>query len=370
MGAPGASPGLRQELLRRKPVRSHDGQHAAGEHGEHLPRTIGTFQLAMFGVGATIGTGIFFVLSAAVPEAGPAVIVSFLMAGIAAGLAAICYAEMASSVPVSGSTYSYAYATLGEIVAMGVAACLLLEYGVSTAAVAVGWSGYLNVALAQHHRVRAAARASSPRRGTPIRAGQPAGGGPGRAVHAPADPGRERVGQDQRDHGRDQARRARDVHRHRAHGLRRRQLRRTSRPFGVAGVGHRRGHDLLLLHRSRRRVHRGRRGEGPAEDDAARAPGGALHRHHLLRAGGRGGRRHAALAGVRGPVRGGSRKILEIVTGTPIWGTILAARRRHLDLLGDPGDAVRPDAHPVRDGPRRHAAAPVRAASARAPRRR
>ena len=147
MGPPGASPGLRQELLRRKPVRSHGGQHAAGEHGEHLPRSLGTFQLAMFGVGATIGTGIFFVLSSAVPEAGPAVIVSFVMAGIAAGLAAICYAEMASSVPVSGSTYSYAYATLGEIVAMGVAACLLLEYGVSTAAVAVGWSGYLNEAI-------------------------------------------------------------------------------------------------------------------------------------------------------------------------------------------------------------------------------
>ena len=74
-------------------------------------------------------------------------IVSFLLAGIAAGLAALCYAEMASAVPVSGSTYSYAYATLGEIVAMGVAACLLLEYGVSTAAVAVGWSGYVNEAL-------------------------------------------------------------------------------------------------------------------------------------------------------------------------------------------------------------------------------
>jgi len=75
------------------------------------------------------------------------VIVSFVMVGIAAGLAAICCAEMASSVPVSGSTYSYAYATLREIVAMGVAACLLLEYGVSTAAVAVGWSGYLNEAI-------------------------------------------------------------------------------------------------------------------------------------------------------------------------------------------------------------------------------
>ena len=70
-----------------------------------------------------------------------------MLAGIAAGLAAICYAEMASAVPVSGSTYSYAYTTLGEFVAMGVAACLLLEYGVSTAAVAVGWSQYLNKLL-------------------------------------------------------------------------------------------------------------------------------------------------------------------------------------------------------------------------------
>jgi amino acid transporter len=101
----------------------------------------------MFGVGATVGTGIFFVLSVAVPGAGPAVVVSFIIAGIAAGLAAICYAELASAVPVSGSTYSYAYTTLGEFVAMGVAACLLLEYGVSIAAVAVGWSGYLNKLL-------------------------------------------------------------------------------------------------------------------------------------------------------------------------------------------------------------------------------
>ncbi len=114
---------------------------------DHLKRSIGTFQLTMFGVGSTVGTGIFFVLSQAVPEAGPSVIVSFIIAGIAAGLAAICYAELASAVPVSGSSYSYAYATLGEAVAMGVAACLLLEYGVSTAAVAVGWSGYVNKLL-------------------------------------------------------------------------------------------------------------------------------------------------------------------------------------------------------------------------------
>ena len=144
-----ARPGLRGELWRRKPV-----GESAHPHGPTLERTIGTFQLTMFGVGATIGTGIFFVLGQAVPEAGPAVIVSFVLAGIAAGLAALCYAELASSVPVSGSTYSYAYATLGEVVAMGVAACLLLEYGVSTAAVAVGWSGYLNEAVTQHLRRR------------------------------------------------------------------------------------------------------------------------------------------------------------------------------------------------------------------------
>jgi basic amino acid/polyamine antiporter, APA family len=79
-----------------------------------------------------------------VPEAGPAVIWSFVIAGAVAGFTAICYAELASAVPVSGSSYSYAYATLGEGVAMIVPACLLLEYGVSAAAVAVGWSQYLN----------------------------------------------------------------------------------------------------------------------------------------------------------------------------------------------------------------------------------
>ena len=131
-------------MLRRRPVIGAPVAHGASDH---LKRTIGTFQLTMFGVGATVGTGIFFVLSAAVPEAGPAVIVSFVIAGIAAGLSAICYAEMASAVPVSGSTYSYAYTTLGEFVAMGVGACLLLEYGVSISAVAVGWSGYLNKLL-------------------------------------------------------------------------------------------------------------------------------------------------------------------------------------------------------------------------------
>lgn len=130
---------LRQQLFRVKPV-PRDG----GETGSTLKRSIGLFQLTLIGVGGTIGTGIFFILSEAVPIAGPAVIWSFIIAGLVAGLSVLCYAELASSVPVSGSSYSYAYSTLGELPAMGVAACLLLEYGVSTAAVAVGWSQYVN----------------------------------------------------------------------------------------------------------------------------------------------------------------------------------------------------------------------------------
>ncbi|MFC7488820.1 APC family permease [Knoellia sp. CPCC 206453] len=142
---------LSQQLTRRKPiVLATDPDHPEHHHaGPELERTIGTFALTMFGVGATVGTGIFFVLQEAVPDAGPAVIVSFILAGVAAGLSALCYAEMASAIPVSGSTYSYAYHALGELVAMIIAACVLLEYGVSASAVAVGWSGYLNEFLEQ-----------------------------------------------------------------------------------------------------------------------------------------------------------------------------------------------------------------------------
>ena len=136
--------GLRQALLRRKPVTAMTEETGTDTDGGELQRSIGLFQLSLFGIGATIGTGIFIVLTSAVPEAGPSVILSFVLAGVVAGLTAICYAELASAVPVSGSSYSYAYATLGEGVAIVVAACLLLEYGVASAAVAVGWSQYLN----------------------------------------------------------------------------------------------------------------------------------------------------------------------------------------------------------------------------------
>lgn len=136
---------LAEQLVRRKPIKTQGGVH----DGPELKRSFGTFQLMMFGVGATVGTGVFFVLTEAVPEAGPAVLVAFVLAGVGAGLSAICYAEMASAIPVSGSTYSYTYHTLGEFMAMVIAACVLLEYGVSSSAVAVGWSGYFNELLDQ-----------------------------------------------------------------------------------------------------------------------------------------------------------------------------------------------------------------------------
>ncbi|MDH7638561.1 APC family permease [Sphingomonas oryzagri] len=127
-------------ILRCKPI-----VDAVADDGHgHLARNIGLFQLTMLGVGATIGTGIFVALTTAVPEAGPAVIVSFVIAGITAALTALCYAELASCVPAAGSSYSYAYATLGELAAFLIGACLLLEYGVSASAIAVGWGQYLN----------------------------------------------------------------------------------------------------------------------------------------------------------------------------------------------------------------------------------
>ncbi|BBV77445.1 amino acid permease [Raoultella sp. Lac2] len=133
---------LKLRLMRKKPI--DDMVEDASAHGSKLGRSITLFQLTMFGVGATIGTGIFFVLSEQVPVAGPAVLIAFLIAGLTAGLTALCYAEMSSMIPASGSSYSYAYVTLGEGIAFLVAACLILEYGISAAAVAIGWSEYLH----------------------------------------------------------------------------------------------------------------------------------------------------------------------------------------------------------------------------------
>src|SRR5476651_1824094 len=132
-----------QKLTRTKAVeRMPDASEETSSGG--LGRTLGLFNLTMIGVGATIGTGIFFTMVEAVPKAGPAVIVSFLLAAITAGLTALCYAELSFRIPAAGSSYSFAYATVGEFAAFIMAFCLLLEYGLAASATAIGWSGYLN----------------------------------------------------------------------------------------------------------------------------------------------------------------------------------------------------------------------------------
>jgi len=114
-----------------------------------LHRSLGAFQLTMLGVGAVIGTGIFVLTAEAAQKAGPGMMLSFTIAGLVCAVAALCYAEMASMVPVSGSAYTYSYAVMGELIAWMVGWALILEYAVAAGAVSVGWSGYV-VGLLEH----------------------------------------------------------------------------------------------------------------------------------------------------------------------------------------------------------------------------
>ncbi|MEV5596696.1 amino acid permease [Streptomyces sp. NPDC052496] len=122
-------------------------ESGADLEGHGLKRTMGLFQLVCFGIGAIVGTGIFVGLSDTVAQSGPAVLVSFVLAAVTCVFTAFSFAELGGAIPVSGSSYSYAYATLGERTAFLVGWCLLLEYGVSVSAVAVGWGQYLNELL-------------------------------------------------------------------------------------------------------------------------------------------------------------------------------------------------------------------------------
>jgi APA family basic amino acid/polyamine antiporter len=115
---------------------------ATAEGKKGLPRTLGPVQLTLLGVGAIIGTGIFVLTAEAAQKAGPGMMLSFVLAGFVCAVAALCYAEMASMVPVSGSAYTYSYATMGEIFAWIVGWALILEYAVAASAVSVGWSNY------------------------------------------------------------------------------------------------------------------------------------------------------------------------------------------------------------------------------------
>jgi APA family basic amino acid/polyamine antiporter len=130
------------EIFRTKPIRSSH----ADDYG--LKRCLSAWDLAFLGVGAIIGTGIFVLTGiAAATQAGPAVVVSFIIAGIACAFAALSYAELSAAVGGCGSAYGYSYAAFGELFAFIIGWDLLLEYGISVAAVANGWAGYFNNAL-------------------------------------------------------------------------------------------------------------------------------------------------------------------------------------------------------------------------------
>ena len=125
-------------------------EHLGENQSANLPRVLGPNQLIMLGVGAVIGTGIFVLTGqAAAANAGPAIVIAMVLAGLTSVLAALCYSEFAASVPVAGSAYTYAYATLGEFVAWVIGWDLILEYALGAATVAVGWSGNFVTLLEQ-----------------------------------------------------------------------------------------------------------------------------------------------------------------------------------------------------------------------------
>lgn len=143
---------MRPQLFRTKSLDAilHEGD--APEH--QLKRVLGAFDVVMLGIGAIIGAGIFATIGTAAagdamrPGAGPALILSFVITGIACGFAALCYAEFAAMVPISGSAYTYSYGTLGELVAWIIGWDLIIEYAVGNVAVAISWTNYFKTLLA------------------------------------------------------------------------------------------------------------------------------------------------------------------------------------------------------------------------------
>src|SRR2546422_8336010 len=135
-----------KELFRRKSVerilRESEAQKMEAEHGGSLKRTLRAVDLAAFGIAAIIGAGIFGTVGQAAFDGGPAVSLLFVFIAIACGFTAFCYAEFASMIPISGSAYTYAYASFGELIAWIIGWDLLLEYAIGNIAIAISWSDY------------------------------------------------------------------------------------------------------------------------------------------------------------------------------------------------------------------------------------
>ena len=129
--------------LSRKPHRTL----IADSESSGLRRSVGALDLTALGVGAIIGTGIFVIIGEAISQTGASVVISFVLAGLTCAFSALSYAELSSTIPISGSAYTYSYATMGELVAWIIGWDLILEYGVSVAGIAVGWGGYLKSLL-------------------------------------------------------------------------------------------------------------------------------------------------------------------------------------------------------------------------------
>ena len=152
----------------RKPIALLQAEAKEGEFGSvpgeaQLHRTLSLASLVSLGIGAIIGAGIFVLTGhAAAAHAGPAVSLSFVLAGIVCAFAGLCYAEMAATVPVAGSAYTYAYATMGEFVAWIIGWDLILEYAFGATTVAIGWSGYVTSFLRDLGLVIPAEFASAP----------------------------------------------------------------------------------------------------------------------------------------------------------------------------------------------------------------
>ena len=220
-----------------------------------LHRSLGAFQLTLFGIGCIIGTGIFVLTAAGAQKAGPGLMLSFVIAGAVCVVAALCYAEIAAMVPVAGSAYTYTYAVMGEFLAWTVGWALVLEYAIAASAVSVGWSGYFSGTILESTfgislpdlSARRAARAR--RRGG--RADQPAGLRHRLARDLAADDRHHRERPGQCGSGGDQDRRADRVHRADPAGRR-------SGQFQPVHAGR-----LLRGRRHRRRSARRRRSSSP-----------------------------------------------------------------------------------------------------------
>ena len=210
-----------QGLMTRKSVDDIKRTSEADSH--KLSKTLGPFSIMAMGIGAIIGAGIFVLTgTAAAQYAGPSIMLSFVLGGVACAFVGLCYAELAAMLPVSGSCYTYTYATLGEVFAWMIGWDLVLEYAMGAATVAVGWSGYVVSILRNIGIVVPPQFAAAPghdgdagRRQHGHRHHKPAGAADHRRADGDAGIRDQGVGPAEQHHGRNQAGRRRRLHRRR-----------------------------------------------------------------------------------------------------------------------------------------------------------